>query len=154
MKLRKGLVGIGVALSTLALAVPSASATQSASVTLTSKIVNTCSVTAILPTMNNTTKVVYGTAKVKCTTLSTISVAMSVVEMDGTVIDSKVELAEKVYTITVKANTDTLINTGTFTCVSTESDNEELTTRARVSPGGTTWSAYDLVTPSNNQYPC
>lgn len=154
MKLRKGLVGIGVALSTLGLVVPSASATQSASVTLTSKIVNTCSVTAILPTMNNTTKVVYGTAKVKCTTLSTISVAMSVVEMDGTVIDSKVELAEKVYTITVKANTDTLINTGTFTCVSTESDNEELTTRARVSPGGTTWSAYDLVTPSNNQYPC
>lgn len=145
---------MGVALGALGLAVPSASATQTASVLLTSKVLNTCSVTALLPTMNNSTKVVYGTAKVKCTTLSTISVSMSVVEMDGTAIDPKVELAEKVYTITVKANTDTLINTGTFTCVSTELDNEELTTRAKVSPGGTTWSAYDLVTPSNNQYPC
>ena len=154
VKLRKGLVASGVALSALCLAVPTASATQSASVLLSSKLLNTCSITALLPTMNTTTKVVYGSAKVKCTVASTISVSMMVVEMDGSVIDSKVELAEKKYTITVKANTDTTITTSTFVCVSTELDNEELTTRAKVSPGGTTWSAYDTVTPSNNQYAC
>lgn len=145
---------MGVALSALGIAVPSASATQTVSVLLTSKILNTCSVTSILPTMNGSTKVVYGTAKVKCTVAGTVSVSMSVVELDGSSIDSTTELAEKVYTVTVKANTDTLINTGSFTCVSTESDNEELTTRAKVSPGGSTWSAYDMVTPSTNQYPC
>ena len=154
MKWRRGLAAIGTAVAALAVSVPSASATQSATVMLTSKISNTCSVTAILPTMNNSTKAVYGTAKVKCSVASTVSIAMSVVELDGSTIDTRTELAEKTYTLTVKAGVDTLINTGTFTCVSTENDNEELTTRVKVSPGGTTWSAYDMVTPSNNQYPC
>ena len=154
MKWRQGLVAIGTAVAALAASVPSASATQSASVLLTSKLLNTCSVTAVLPTMNTTTKVVYGTAKVKCSVSSTISVAMSVVELDGSVIDSRVQFAEKQYSITVRAGVDTLINTGTFTCASTDIDNEELTTRVKVSPGGTTWSAYDMVTPSNNLHPC
>ena len=154
MKWRQGLAAIGTAVAAIAISVPSASATQSASVVLSSKLLNTCSVTSILPTMNATTKSVYGTAKVKCSVASTVTVSMSVVELDGAVIDSKVELAEKTYTVTVKAGVDTLVNTGTFTCVSTETDNEELSTRVKVSPGGTTWSAYDLVTPSNNQYAC
>ena len=154
MKWRQGLVAIGTAVAAIAISVPSASATQSASVVLSSKLVNICYVTSILPTMNATSKLVYGTAKVKCSVASTVTVSMSVVELDGAVIDSKVELAEKTYTVTVRAGVDTLVNTGTFTCVSTETDNEELSTRVKVSPGGTTWSAYDLVTPSNNQYAC
>ena len=122
---------------------------------------NTCYITAVAPKMtSNSAKVISSSATVWCTQAATVTVTIGVVEMDGTTEDPTVELADRTFTVTVKATTNTklpqivTVTAPTFTCVSTETDNEELATKARVALSSSAVSAVDRTVPSSNQYAC
>mgnify|MGYP003342965394 CR=1 FL=1 len=138
-----------------------AQATQSTSMRLSNGTTNTCYVTSAAPKMTSvSTKATTASATVWCTQAATITVTISVVEMDGTTEDRTTQLAERTFSVTVKATTNSklpqtvTVTTPSFTCVSTESDNEELATKARVSLSPSAVSAVDRTAPSNNQYNC
>ena len=109
---------------------------------------------------NPSTKAISASATVWCTQAATVTVTLGVVEMDGTSEDSRVEMADRNYTVNVKATTNSknpqlvLISLPSFACVSTESDNEELASKARVSLGSSAVSSIDRTVPLNNQYSC
>lgn len=138
-----------------------ADAAQSVSMRLSNGTTNTCTVTARAPVMTKTTtKTISSSATVWCTQAATVTVTIGVVEMDGTVEDRIVQLADRTFTVTVKATTNSKIpqiatvTAPTFTCVSTETDNEELATKARVALSSTVISPVDRTVPANNQYAC
>jgi hypothetical protein len=136
-------------------AVTPAHAIQSVSVKLTSGATRTCSITAITPSVNRTTKVITTSATVKCNITGMVSFTLEVVEMDGTIEDAVIQVPEfrKDVSIT-KANTNTTFAyTTSYKCTSTESDNEELATKAKIGLG-TVWSTIDRVAQASNTSPC
>ena len=136
-------------------AVTPAQAIQSVSVKLSSGATRTCSITAITPSVNRTTKVITTSATVKCSSTGMVSFTLQVVEMDGTAEDPIIQVPEfrKDVSIT-KANSNTTFTYATsYKCVSTEPDNEELATKAEIGIG-TAWSPIDRVAQTTNTSPC
>jgi len=154
MRMRRRIWGAAAAFAAVAL--PSAaSAAQTISVKLTNGTTRSCTVTALTPSVNRTTKIITTSVSVKCTSTGSISLLLQVVEMDGSNEDPMVQVPEfrKDVSIT-KANTATTFSYATaYKCVSTESDNEELATKAKVGIG-TTWSATDRIAQSSNTSLC
>lgn len=112
---------------------------------------NTCTVTALAPVLSRTS--LTGSASVKCTVATTVTVEFGVIEMDGTTEDTRIPIALAKKSMAVKANTAVTISTAAATCLSTETGNEEYATKVRVSLSGPT-SAYDRTTPANDSYAC
>lgn len=148
---------MGIVLMSLVAAMPAASATSS---TVTSGKIS-CYVDAKTPTSVKLLRVtVTGALRLTCKNTGTVTmilnvhVATSVVELDMdrsgkfTIIDQTTELAESTSTVTVRASVGSVwsmdLATTSFSCVNTENDNEELSTRVKVSIVGGTWSTYDL----------
>jgi hypothetical protein len=147
--------GVGVAVAAWLCTAAPAEAVQSVSVKLTSGATRTCSITAITPSVNRTTKVITTSATVKCNITGMVSFTLQVVEMDGTIEDSVIQVPEfrKDVSIT-KANTNVTFAYSTgYKCTSTESDNEELATKAKIGLG-TAWSTIDRVAQASNVSPC
>lgn len=137
-----------MALSTLIPVVVATPALAAQSITVGS---NTCTVTAVTPTLNKTT--LTGSVTVKCTIATTVTVEFGVVEMDGTTEDTRVPIpiASRSLAIT-RANTLFTVSVSA-TCLNTETGNEEYATKARVGLSGPT-SSYDRTTPANDQFAC
>jgi len=155
MKRWKWLGATALVATSLAAAVTPAAAAQTVSVKLTNGTTRSCTVTALAPSVNRTTLVITTSVSVKCTSTGSIALLLQVVEMDGTNEDAIIQVPEfrKDVSIT-KANTATTFSYATaYKCVSTESDNEELATKAKVGIG-TTWSATDRIAQSSNTSPC
>lgn len=147
MQLRaRTLIGSLGAVAFLGVMVPTASASQSATAGK-----NTCTVTAVAPTLS--AKNLFGKATVTCSVSTTVTLEMGVVEMDGTLEDTKVPIAVKSVTVVASAGKAVSASTATATCLSTETDNEEYATKVRVNISGTV-SAWDRTVPANNQYAC
>jgi hypothetical protein len=73
--------------------------------------------------------------------------------MDGLTEDSRVEVPFQKRSITVTAGRPVTVPTATGSCVSTESSNEELATKSRIS-AGTAVSTWDRTAPSTDSYAC
>lgn len=113
---------------------------------------NKCSITAKAPTLT-TTKNLTGSISVVCTAATTVTVDLTVVEMDGTAEDTRVLMVSKTFTTAVRANTAMTVNTNTAVCVSTETGNEEYATKGRVNISGVL-STWDRTVPSTDAYAC
>ena len=150
----------GVSLTLAALAAAAcwgtpAEAAQSVSMRLSNGSTNTCTVTALTPKMTSTTKkTVTPSATVKCTQAATVTVTIGAVEMDGTVEDRTVQVVDRTYTVSVRAGVVVTVAGPSFTCVSTEADNEELATKARVALSTTMSSPIDRSVPTTNEHAC
>lgn len=162
MKRGRGLIAAGISLISLGAAIPTASAS---STTVTSGKIS-CLVDAKEPTYTRSSAgvvTVTGAYRVTCRTTSTgvtslsITIAPSVVELDKdrvggfTVIDTRTELAESVRTVTYNVGSESYkdLTTTSFRCVNTDiapNDNEELSTRVRISVISGRWTTYDLST--------
>ena len=160
MKHGQGLLAVGVALAALGVAITPASAVSNN--VISGRI--TCNVLAKTPTFTTSSAgvVVTGGLRIFCkastataTTLN-VSVARSIVELDKdrlgkfTVIDTKVQLAEAISTVTYRVGSELYkdVPTASYTCVNSDTtsltDKEELSTRVRISIVSGTWSTYDL----------
>lgn len=122
-----------------------------------------CTVTALQPTFNSTSKYITISASVTCTLSTTVSVYLKLVEMDGTSLtteDSKcVMTTSGCADFITSGSAGTTSKTWTYTiqkaCISTETDGEEYATKAAVSvtSGGKVFkSSYDRTVPTLNQF--
>ncbi len=110
-----------------------------------------CTITAIAPILKGT--ILTGSATVLCTLASSVAVLVSVVELDGTLEDLKVEIPVKSIAVAVLANKAVTVTTASVTCTSTETGNEEFATKAAVNIAGTV-SAYDRTVPKLDSFVC
>jgi len=130
-----------------------AHAAQSVSMRLSNGTTNTCTVTALAPKMTSTIKKTMSTsATVKCTAAAAITVTIGAVELDADV--EQLQVADRSYTLSVRAGATVTVAGPSFTCVNTEADNEEIATKARVAFSSTVVSPVDRTVPTNNQYAC
>jgi hypothetical protein len=143
MRVAIGVVSAGALMSA---AVPTASAVQSVTAGT-----NTCTVTAVAPTLVKTT--LTSNFKVVCTVSSVVTLEIGVVEMDGTLEDKVIPIAIKSVSVATTANKTVTAVGPSGTCVSTETGNEEYATKVRVNISGTV-SAFDRSVPINDQYAC
>ena len=121
---------------------------------------NTCKVTAIAPTLT-ATKQLTGSASITCTAATTVTLIISVVELDGTTLtteDPTVEVKLASVSVNVTAGGTVTTKTATATCVSTETGNEEFATKAQVSFGiisGVSYtSVVDRTVPKLDSFAC
>jgi hypothetical protein len=112
----------------------------------------TCTVTAVKPTLT-ATKQLTGSATVVCTGATVITVDVTVVELDGTLEDTTVLMPIKKLSISAAKNVKYTVATGTVTCISTETGNEEYASKARVSLSGLV-STYDKTVPVADSFAC
>ena len=127
-------------------ALPTLHAAQSATTST-----NKCTVTAVAPTLTKTS--LTGKATVVCTKATTVTVEIGVVELDGTVEDTKVPVAAASKTVAVTANKAVTVSTAVVTCLSTETGNEEYASKARVNISGTV-SSWDRTVPKIDAFVC
>lgn len=109
-----------------------------------------CTVKSLPPTLSKGS--LTGTAQIDCNVSTTVIVEFGVVELDGAVED-RVEVTFQRRSVAVIAGRSTVIPTATASCISTESGNEEMATRSRVTLSGTV-SLWDRTTPPNDSYAC
>lgn len=147
MSFRHRAVATAVAVTCLLSAHGTALATTSASTST-----NRCSITAKAPTLTST-KNLTGSVSVICTAATTVTVELTVVEMDGTAEDTRVLMVSKTFTTAVRANTAMTVNTNTAVCISTETGNEEYATKGRVNISGVL-STWDRTVPATDSYAC
>ena len=143
MRVAIGVVSAGALMSA---AVPTASAVQSVRAGT-----NTCTVTAVAPTLVRTT--LTSNFKVVCTVSGVVTLEIGVVEMDGTLEDKVIPIAIKTVSVVTTATRTVTAVGSSATCVSTEPGNEEYATKVRVNISGTV-SAFDRSVPINDQYAC
>lgn len=120
--------------------------------TAASTSTNRCSITAKAPTLSST-KNLTGSVSVICTAATTLTVELTVVEMDSTAEDARVLMVSKTFTTAVRANTAMTVNTNTAVCISTETGNEEYATKGRVNISGVL-STWDRTVPATDAYAC
>ena len=121
---------------------------------LTFKNLFTCYVTPIAPVQSSTS--VYGQFKIRCTKIATVTVEASIVEWDGTKVQTTTSttVALAATKMPVAATTvDQTFMTATKACWNTETGNEEYGMRVRVLIG-TKWSAYEITKSATDAYAC
>ena len=92
-------------------------------------------------------------ATIVCNKAATVVLDIKAVELDGTVEQSNVVMAEnKGLSVSVTANVAKTVST-TGRCVNTETGNEEFATKVRVGIGSK-YSPYDRTAPANDSYSC
>ncbi|MBU6316723.1 MAG: hypothetical protein KGR47_09475, partial [Acidobacteria bacterium] len=96
---------------------------------------------------------ITSSVSVSCTVASTVVVEYGVVEMDGITEDSRIEVPFQKKSVVVLAGKSVSVTTATVECTSTESSNEELATRARISVGSAL-TPWDRTSPSSDSYAC
>jgi len=139
-----------VALSAVALSIGFFAPTAHADKSLTlSK--GSCSVKSNSPSLRS--GFITSSVSVVCSVATTVVVEYGVVEMDGLTEDSRVEVPFQKKSIAVLAGKSVTVSTATVACVSTESSNEELATRSRISIGSSQ-TAWDRTSPSSDSYSC
>ncbi len=151
MKMRTRVaIGVVSAGALMSGAVPTASAVQSVKAGT-----NTCTVTAVAPTLvkTATTSTLTSNFKVVCTVSGVVTLEIGVVEMDGTLEDKVIPITIKSVSVVTTANKAVTAAGPSGKCVSTETGNEEYATKVRVNISGTV-SAYDRSVPTNDQYAC
>ena len=153
MKWRTGLLATAVALSAAVVAPTAASAAK----TITSGT-RSCTIEALAPKLTVTTKgrTLTGSARVWCTMSTTVSVRLSVGEID--INAEQIVIAETARSVSVRASTVSrptwvTVSTSTITCPNTETGNEEFRSNARISLGTIT-SDYDRTIPTIDQFAC
>lgn len=110
-----------------------------------------CSVKSNAPSLRS--GYITSSVSVSCNVTTSLVVEYGVVEMDGLTEDPRVEVPFLKKSISVLAGKTVSVTTGTVACVSTESSNEELATRSRISTGSTQ-TAWDRTSPSSDSYAC
>jgi hypothetical protein len=110
-----------------------------------------CTVKSLPPTLKSAA--VTGSVQIDCNVSTTVLLEVGVVELDGSVEDPRIEVPFQKRSVAVIAGRSTFVPTATAPCVSTESGNEELATRARVTLSGTV-SLWDRTTSANDAYSC
>jgi len=139
-----------VALSVVALCLGFSAPTVHADKTL-SLSKGSCSVKSNAPSLRS--GYITSSVSVSCNVATTLVLEYGVVEMDGLTEDSRVEVPFVKKSISVLAGKTVSVTTSTVACVSTESSNEELATRSRISVGSTQ-TAWDRTSPSSDSYAC
>lgn len=137
-----GLTALSVA---LAVGTPSALASQTAT---SGKF--SCTVKSLAPVLRSGQ--ITGSLQIDCNVAASLIIEFGVVEMDGTTED-RVEVPFQKRTLFVPVGRSTIVNTVTTSCVSTETGNEELATRSRITLSGTV-SLWDRTTPPIDSYAC
>lgn len=141
----------------LALALASVIAVMASAVpvsALTFTNVFTCYVTPVAPVQSSTS--VYGQFKIRCTKAAAVTVEVSIVEWDGTKVQTTTSttLALAATKMPIAATTtDQTVTTATKACWNTETGNEEYGMRVRILIG-TKWSAYEITKSATDAYAC
>ena len=111
---------------------------------------NSCTVTALAPSLSKTT--LTARASVLCTVATSVSVEIGAVELDGTT--QQQVIPQKLSSVTVRARTTATVSI-TGACVNGDiGENEEYATKVMIKFGTSAWSAYDLTVPATNAYAC
>ena len=117
-----------------------------------------CTLEAVAPKVTVTSKgrTLTGAARVWCTGSTTVTVRISVGELDPTT--EQIVITESARSVSVRASTAArptwvTVSTGTIMCPNTETGNEEFRSNARISLGTIT-SEIDRTVPTIDQFAC